>query len=613
MKTYRSCTFLFVRRIVVGSFLVLLLLEATVSYGNSRVDRLRRHVETLTSKEFGGRLSGTPYEKKAAQYIKEVMKEAGLKPGVPGYLQCFQMITGAHASKSSLTIVGPDGKRYELQMKKDYKVLPISSDGVFEGLDIVFAGYGITAEELKYDDYAHLDVKGKVVLILEHEPEENNPHSAWDGTSLTYYSDLAYKAMNAREHGAKAVLFLYDRVRHKKSSFSFEDLRFGGGIQSSGIPVLYLSPEKFSQLFPDDQKRVDTWVDAVDEGKEVKHPTLHLQAFLNLTMEREEAEACNVVGMIPGTDPEKKDKIIVLGAHFDHLGYGTIGTMGKKNKGKLHPGADDNASGTAVLLELARTLAKKGGLGHTVYVVAFTGEERGILGSMHFVRHPPFDLKKVVAMFNMDMVGRLREELVVFGTETAQEWKTLLKHTKTPMKITSLAEGYGPSDHTSFFLNDIPVLHVFTGSHLDHHQPTDTPDKLNYKGMDTIISWLVDVLEATDTHKTLTFQKPSGRHGTPQMATSPRFRVRLGTMPDYTYSGKGVRLNGVRKDSPAEKAGLKKGDTIIQVGQRKIQNVYDYTYALSELKPGEKVKIVVLRENKKVELTIIPEPLKKKE
>lgn len=316
-------------------------------------------------------------------------------------------------------------------------------------------------------------------------------------------------------------------------------------------------------------------------------------------MKREKATAANVVGLLKSTSPS--DEYVVIGAHWDHLGRGIEGSLSQK-WGEVHYGADDNGSGSAGILELVRLLKEDKVRKRNILFVAFGAEELGGLGSVHFVKNSPVPLSKIVAMINLDMIGRFKEKLIVDGSGTAKEWKNLLEECNSEKISLSLHEsGYGASDHTSFYTQNIPVLFFFTGAHSDYHLPSDTADKINYEGEAKILDYVKRVaLKIVNLDKKPTYLETKGNTG-----DRAAFNVYVGTVPDFTEEGKGFRILSVRPDSPAEKAGLKSGDLIISLGGKKIENIYDYTYVLQEHKPGDEVEAIVIREGNELKLKIV--------
>lgn len=304
----------------------------------------------------------------------------------------------------------------------------------------------------------------------------------------------------------------------------------------------------------------------------------------------------NVLGYIDNPS----DRIVVIGAHYDHLGMGGMSSMDRGTPA-IHNGADDNASGTAALIHLAQLLSEKD-LQTDFLFFAITGEEQGLWGSNYFTKNPTVDLSKVNFMINMDMVGRLDEErgLAVYGTGTAPEWEGLLDDVNTDsLKIIRKESGKGPSDHTSFYLKDIPVLHFFTGQHEDYHRPSDDADKINYEGILTVATMIERIVESLDQSEKLAFQPTKD-----ETTNAPRFTVSLGVMPDYLYDGEGMLIADVSADKPAIKAGLKKGDVVVQLGDSTVTDMMSYMRALSVFEQGDRTNVVVEREGKKVEAEV---------
>jgi hypothetical protein len=291
---------------------------------------------------------------------------------------------------------------------------------------------------------------------------------------------------------------------------------------------------------------------------------------------------------------------IIIGAHYDHLGYGGDGSLYRDSIKAIHNGADDNASGTAVMLDLARKLKNKNTNNNYLFI-AFSGEEMGLLGSNYFVKNPTINTKAVSYMINMDMVGRLKKDsaLAVYGTGTSPMFKQVLKAHNNKFKLIENESGVGPSDHTSFYLADIPVLHFFTGQHEDYHKPGDDAEKLNYQGMEIISEYIYDVISDLDDNGKLAFRKTKN-----ESESTPRFKVGLGVIPDYLFDGKGMRIDGVSEGRPAENGGLLKGDIVIQLGDSKVTDMMSYMRALSVFDKGDKTTVMVKRGNKKIRSVI---------
>jgi hypothetical protein len=304
----------------------------------------------------------------------------------------------------------------------------------------------------------------------------------------------------------------------------------------------------------------------------------------------------NVMGLIDN----KAENTIIIGAHYDHLGFGGEGSLYRDSIKAIHNGADDNASGVSILLNLAAKLKKKNTKSNYLFM-AFSGEEMGLLGSNYFVKNPTLDINKVSYMINMDMVGRLKQDssLAVYGTGTSPIFKQILKSHNDNFKLVQQESGVGPSDHTSFYLADIPVLHFFTGQHEDYHKPGDDSDKLNYDGMNLISNYIFNIISDLDNNGKLPFRKTKN-----ESESVPRFKVGLGVIPDYMFDGKGMRIDGVSEDKPAQKAGLQKGDIVIQLGDSVVTNLMSYMRALSIFEKGNKTKVIVKRGKKEVEAAI---------
>jgi len=304
----------------------------------------------------------------------------------------------------------------------------------------------------------------------------------------------------------------------------------------------------------------------------------------------------NVIGFFDN----KAENTVIIGAHYDHLGYGGEGSLFRDTIKAVHNGADDNASGVALLLNLAKKLKDKNTKNNYLFM-AFSGEEMGLLGSNYFVKNPTIDTKTVSYMINMDMVGRMKKDssLAVYGTGTSPIFKQVLKAHNNDFKLIQNESGVGPSDHTSFYLADIPVLHFFTGQHSDYHRPTDDIETLNYEGMAKISNYIFDIISDLDDNGKLAFRKTKN-----ESDKTPRFRVGLGVVPDYLFDGKGMRIDGVSDDKPAQKAGLKKGDIVIQLGDSLVTDMMSYMRALSTFKKGDKTKVVVQRGEESVEKLI---------
>jgi aminopeptidase YwaD len=410
-------------------------------------------------------------------------------------------------------------------------------------------------------------------------------------------------------------------------------LRYDHG-GDAGIPVAMISRAAAAKILAEPNTTIEAYEEAADSRKFTstaaqttntgngdsigrtitRQEMLWLppqRRFLTLSTDvrRAEAPAYNVVGVLEGSDPVLKKENIVIGAHYDHLGRGGEGSGSlAPRSGEIHHGADDNASGTAGLIELARVFsAQRPRLKRTVVFIAFGGEEEGLLGSNYYVNNPLTPLSNTVAMINMDMIGRMKDgKLMVGGVGTAKEWRQIIGQ-NSDFSLTLNEDGFGPSDHSSFYGKQVPVLFFFTGTHTDYHKPSDTFEKINYKDEAKILNLVARIVRDVDgADKRLTY-------ATAKSDATPRtggFRVFLGTIPNYGEGSNGLLIDGVREGSPAEKAGIKAGDRIVKIGEREIKNVYDYTYALGEMKAGQEYVFEIVRGTEKLSLKLTPEARK---
>jgi hypothetical protein len=573
--------------------------------------RAQEVVQQLTTPEMDGRgLAGNGLEQ-AATFLAGKMAEFGLQPGGEGggFFQKLKVTTGVKLvnGRNWVRFDDKSGRR-SLKLGIEFTPLSIAATDARAAGPLVFVGYGITAPEAGYDDYAGLDVKGKVVVAMRFAPGERMAEGTPDaappaGTKRipALYQELRFKAMNAREHGAAALIVITGPRSEGGREDALLALEKLHGADDAGIPVVHVIRPVLEELLgaqkiQDAQEALDTTFTPRSFEAEETTPPLRLQTAL----ERQQKEVANVVGLVPGADPALKNEIVVVGAHYDHLGHGGPGSLAP-DEHKVHPGADDNASGVAAMLAIAEAAAKGPKLKRTVAFVAFAGEEVGLRGSSYFVAHPVPG--KLFAMLNLDMVGRLRgQKLIVDGAGSAKEWPGVVEAANTDKLTLALGgDGYGPSDMTPFYARGVPVLFFFTGAHADYHRPTDTADKLNYDGLAAIAKLGYRVIrEVADRGGALTYVRTAPR---PVGEGGRGYGPYLGTIPDFSeMKGAGVKLTGVRKNSPAEKAGIQAGDVIVKLGEARIRNLEEYAIALRQRKPGDKVKITVARNGQ--ELTV---------
>jgi Peptidase family M28/PDZ domain/PA domain len=567
------------------------------STADPRVDRLRDHVRYLASEELTGRGVETPGIKLARDYIAREFAQYGLRPGGDngGYLQGLDVATGVTVKQPALMAFG---KQPALRLNEEWVPLGLSGSGKVES-DLIFAGYGITAKDYGYDDYAGIDAKGKVVLVLRYEPPPKDDKSPFQkAPRYSNHATLRAKANNARDHGAVGIILvdLNHSGDEQKELISTLSSLWRGGNSLIAAQVKRGVVEKSLAAQGISLKALKEKIDR--EGKPASRALPAVQVALQVSLEEVRQRAENVIGVLPGSDPTLKDENIVIGAHYDHVGFGHYGTRDSHTSGQIHYGADDNASGTAVLLQLAERLSlAQLKPARTVIFVAFSGEELGLHGSRQYVNFPTAPLSSTKAMVNLDMVGRLRDNrLTVFGTRSAKDLSGIVMEEaqKLGLQVTE-SEGIGNSDHMSFYNKKIPALHFFTGLHADYHRPGDTWEKLNIEGMARVTELVRGVAEKIANRKEpMSFVSLPSRP--PATGSESRgYGAYLGSIPDFGATREGVRLAGVQDGSPAALAGLREGDIIVKLAEIKIQNLEDLTEALRSKKPGDSVDITLLR------------------
>ncbi len=557
------------------------------------VDELKGHVYTLASEEFSGRKPGTDGDIKARNYIKQQLDALNLTPLYDNGLQNFEVVTSISLGKNKLTI---DGKDFEVN--KDFIPLSFSKNESVKG-KAVFVGYGFVVNEdsLKWNDY-NLNVKDKIVVIFRGTP-------AFDSTNkFNKYADLLKKVYTAKDKGAKGVIFVTGEKFDKDDSLI--PLTFEGNRNDVGIPVINITRKTAAYLFKEADLTLDILETMISEQKAVLSTDLDVKVEFTTEIIKNKAKTANVAYLLKGSDPILLDEYIVIGAHFDHLGLGGIGSGSRvPDTVAVHFGADDNASGTASIIEIFEKLAaEKENLKRSIIFVAFSGEEMGLLGSKYFVNNPPVDIKKIKYMLNLDMVGRQDPStnglsIGGVGTEAniVKELENLLKNESLKVKFNT--EGYGPSDHASFYAKDIPVLFFFSGIHDDYHTPRDVASKINYEGQKNISDFVYKIVNhLANKTEGFVFKEAGPKE---QSETRRSFKVTLGIMPDVSGGDiKGVKADAVIEGRPAANAGMKKGDIIIGLDGKPVNDIYEYMNRLQQFKPGQRITIEVLRGNEKI-------------
>ena len=560
-----------------------------------------RHVRVLAADGMEGRGIGTAGLDKAADYIAAEMQAAGLEPGGPdgGWFQPFEMTTGVTLGENNVLELGRE--HLDSRTLEYWQPLDLSESGSVSG-EVVFAGYGITAPELGWDDYAGLDVKGKIVLVLRHEPGEKDPHSAFNGTDLTRYAEFRVKAINARVHGAVGMILVNDVVAHPEGPDELVKAGTSAQAAFAGLLAVHVKRDEANALLEEGQTVESLEKAIAGAGKPASRPLAGARAAIRVDLRKTRKPVKNVIGVLRGRDPALSKEAVVIGAHYDHLGMGERDSLDPNNVGQPHNGADDNASGTAALLAIARSFGQTGVRPkRSIVFMAFTAEEAGLGGSSWYVNHPTWPLERTVAMLNMDMVGRMREKKVVaFGAQTGKELLEILeKANEEKLALTARGSGYGPSDQTVFYAKGIPVLHFFTGAHSDYHRTTDDADKVDSEGLAQVARLVRRTAVAIADRETQISFVPSNEIAHAQGRTgggTGGYGAYFGSIPDFTESPEpGVVITGTRGGSPADKAGLTAGDRIVKFGEVTIKNLYDLTFALRKYKPGETVDVSYIR------------------
>lgn len=558
---------------------------------------IQNHINYLASDELQGRMTGTPELYKAADYLKKEFESYGLKPLFDGsYFQEFPFIEKLELGTNNFLSIDikkgitPGG--YDAKLKDEFIPLSFTDNQTAEG-ELVFAGYGISAKDLNYDDYANIDVKDKIVVVFRNHPDMKSPHSKFE-----QYSSLRYKTTNARDKGAKGIIFVNT---NEKPDDQLIALKYDNAAKISEICAVQIKRDILNFIPLNDlQNEIDS---TLTPNSFKVDPT----ATITITTEVNEVKgkSVNVGAYVEPVNDKYPDEYLVIGAHFDHLGWGTENSL-YTGAPMIHNGADDNASGTSGLLELAEKFAAaKDKINRKIVFISFSGEELGLLGSAYVVNHFPLPIEKDIAMLNMDMIGRLNDknDLIVYGTGTSSNWKSILDDkNEYDFTLTFNDEGFGPSDQSSFYGKKIPVLFFFTGTHSDYHKPSDDADKINSKGEEKVVKYVYDIASTIANTDKIPDYISVERKDTGRMGGS---RVYVGTVPDFAGDVDGYKLGGVTDGSPAAKAGLKAGDIIIQFGDKKISNIYDFTYAIGNYVPGDKVKVIVKRGDELLNVEII--------
>lgn len=590
------------KRILLLILSISIIISAQDTSNNPEItkEELTNHIKYLASDELEGRLAGSEGGHKAEEYIRKQFESYGLLPFYnENYFQEFEFIQNLELGDNNSVVLEYGDESVHPKLNERFVVVPFSGNNSLTA-ELAFAGYGIASSKLNYDDYKGLDLAGKIAVIMRYNPEHDSAMSEFDR-----FSSLRVKASAARDSGAVGVIFVngfQPNVDDDLVEFDYDR-----GPSMADFPIIQVKRDIIDALLKSEGYDLAVIQEKIDNSKTpYSFIFKNAKATLSTDVLEIKVKGNNVAGYIEGTDPELKNEYVVVGAHFDHLGWGIDGSLYRGDEPMIHNGADDNASGTSGLLEIAeKVAANKVQFKRSIVFVAFNAEELGLLGSAYTVSHLPIDINKVVAMLNMDMIGRLNTEksLTVIGSGTSSLWKDMLDENNTEGFVLKLNDdGWGGSDHQSFTLKEIPVLFFFTGVHEDYHKPSDDWDKINYEGEKEVADYVYSILtgisnldERPDYVK-VEREAPKGGGG--------YAKVYVGTIPEFGYNGEGFKLGGVSEGGPAQKAGLQGGDIMIKFGEKDVKNIYDFMYGMNDHKPGDVVKVIVLRDGEEKEFDV---------
>lgn len=564
---------------------------------NITADEIKAHITFLADDKLEGRLAGSEGAYSAGDYIRDEFKSYGLTPLFNGsYFQLFNFTEGIKLPKRNYLEMDINGEKTKLKLGEEYTTAPFSGNIVVDA-NLVFVGYGLTVPPMQYDDYSGSDVTGKVVVAMNYHPEYDSDKSMFD-----MFSSYRAKASNARDKGAVGIIFV--NGHYPEENDGLMDVVYDGAMGIQDFAVMQVKQEFVDRLFEAEGLNFADYQKTMTDAKkpspfEFNNVKVKAETFVEYT----EKTGRNVGAWIEGNDPVLKDQFIVIGGHYDHIGWGEKNSrFGGKDK-QVHNGADDNASGTSGVLELAEKFASiKDQLKRSIIFVTFSCEEMGVLGSSYFVNNPPVPLENIVAMLNMDMIGRVDKDnsLTIIGAGTSSVWKDIIKEKNAyGFNLALNDDGFGGSDHMPFTQKEIPVLFFFTGIHEDYHMPSDDVEKINAPGEENVVKLVFDIAGAVNVMpERPDFVKVERK----EMPKQTRSKIKTGTIPEFSYQGTGYKISGTTDGSPAQKAGLQAGDIIIKFAGKQVDNIYDFMSAMGGISMGDTVEVVVLRDEKEVTL-----------
>ncbi len=561
------------------------------------VEDIRANVEYLASDSLKGRKPGKEGGLLAAQFIRAKFENAGLELMFDNGFQKFGLLTSAELGEGNTLSI--NNKTFEAE--KDFLPYAFSANSAVEA-EVIFAGFGLQVDKdtLQWNDFDGVDVSGKWILALQGDPDLENAQSPY----VEFSSERA-KALNASDNSAAGLILVAGTKFSEKDELS--SLFFDKNSRRYSFPILQITREVANEILAKSGETIESLETKILENNKSVNLKIDTKVSVKINVLQKETETQNVVAIVRGTDENLKNEYVVVGGHYDHLGMGGPGSGSRAvDTIAVHNGADDNASGTAAVIELAEKIVSEKNNKRSIIFVAFGAEEMGLVGSKAFTANPPVETEKMVAMFNLDMVGRLdstSKGLSVGGTKTSKETEDLLNEFNTEFKLAMSPEGIGPSDHASFYLQDIPVFFISTGAHADYHTPIDDVEFINFEGAKMVTDYTYILLnEVANRDSVLTFQEAGPKF---QRSRGGKLKITFGIMPDFAgMESRGLRIDAVTKGKPAQKAGMKKGDIITAIDGKKVGGIHDYMSRLKGLEVGQTVLVDIIRDDKTTVLII---------
>ncbi|MBL8814962.1 MAG: M20/M25/M40 family metallo-hydrolase [Planctomyces sp.] len=579
------------------------------------VERVRSDIEYFASDSLEGRGIDTPGIETAAKRILAEYEKLGLKPGMPegSYRQSFTVAMGdtVVTEGTHVTLKSSEENQLALEIGSQFQPIRRGSEGSATG-GLVFVGYGISSEEDQYDDYAGIDVEGRIIVMMRREPRQGRSDGGFKGTETSSHSFIDRKLELAAQHKAAGIIFVNDYFSVSTAEADELTAPSGFGNEGGSVPFVHIKQAVLNQILGTSPLKVEgdktlsnlEQVTAyVDESlKPVSQELAGWSGDISVGFKVNTVSTDNLIGVVEGEGP-LADETIVIGGHYDHIGYGGFGSRAPTRKGEIHNGADDNATGTAAVVELARRIASGPKPKRRMVFICFSAEEKGLLGANHYTRNPAFPLEKTVFMLNFDMIGHLRDKTVeMHGVGTAVEFADLIRKIDeaSPLETRIIENPFGGSDHLPFFQKDIPVMFCHTGLTDTYHTPDDDFSTLNIEGAVEVIDYSEQVLRAIDQMEARPTFKTVSR-GDRRPSRLPY----LGLSPELSgYDGEGVMVRAVREGSPAATAGVMVGDVVLKVSDSKLESYQNLIEILTKSKPGDKLKLLVKRGTDETEIIV---------